>query len=214
MAERTPIDTLVIEIRGLLLDVTSAESKLNSKRLAAGPKLLELRHRIVAGEAGDISRWDYYDKHLSSFRRSRKDAEKLMRMAASDDPEATFETERVEAKERIQKHRAATKWDIGGTSVEVRKTEFVRHGANVRSTPKSPLLIDVTIAADEAVAAIEIVSKKAKEHPSLPQATVDYVVEAMLTAAKRAREVADEVRRDKRSHIQPVPTHEAPESEN
>jgi hypothetical protein len=65
------------------------------------------------------------------------------------------------------------------------------------------------------VAAIQIVSKKAKENPSLPQATVDCVVERMLTAAKRAREVADEVRRDKqRSHIQLVPTHEGPETEN
>jgi hypothetical protein len=65
------------------------------------------------------------------------------------------------------------------------------------------------------VAAIQIVSKMLDENPALPQATVDYVVEQLLTAAKRAREVADEVRRDKRSHIlQLVPTHEAPDSEN
>ena len=107
------IELLVVEIRGLMLDVASAESNLGKKRLVAGQRLLELRQRVEAGEAGDASWWDLYDQRLAQFR-TRKDAERLMRMAASDDAEAAFEAERTKARERMQKHRAAQPWSIGG----------------------------------------------------------------------------------------------------
>jgi hypothetical protein len=49
---------------------------------------------IEAGEVGDVSWWAFYDQHLAT------DAEKLMRMAGADDPEAALEVERTEAKDR------------------------------------------------------------------------------------------------------------------
>jgi hypothetical protein len=100
----------------LMRDVTRAQSNLNKKRLVAGLRLRELRARIEAGEVGDVSWWAFYDQHLAQVR-SRTDAEKLMRMAGADDPEAALEVERTEAKERMRKHRAVAAKD----------------GANVRS---------------------------------------------------------------------------------
>jgi hypothetical protein len=122
------VEALVIEIRGLMLDVTTAESNLNKKRLSAGQRLLELRARIEAGEAGDVSWWDFYEEQLASFR-SRKDAEKLMRMATADDPEAAFETERTEAKKRMRKRRAV--------------------GANVRSIERANDVEDAVVLTEE-----------------------------------------------------------------
>src|SRR5262249_13144772 len=102
-------------------EVVSAESNLDKKRLAAGQRLLELRARIEAGEAGPISWWTFYEQDLARFR-SRKDAEKLMRMAAADKPEAAFGAERVEAKERMQRHRAEN------AGANVRSIQCDQHG--------------------------------------------------------------------------------------
>src|SRR5262249_28893465 len=97
------LDELVTEIRGLMYDITSIESRLTKKRVIAGQRLLELRTRIEAGEAGDVTWWDYYDKHLSSFR-YRKDAEKLLKIAAAENPEEASEAQRNH--EHQAKHRA------------------------------------------------------------------------------------------------------------
>ena len=101
-----PIETLVIEIRGAMLDINDAKLKLHTMRLVAGQKLLELRARIEAGEAGDVTWWAFYEEHLAEFR-SRKDAEKLMRMAGADDPEAALQIER--AKDRNRKRIARSR---------------------------------------------------------------------------------------------------------
>jgi hypothetical protein len=49
--------------------------------LAAGAQLLALRARIEAGECGDVDWWEWFDANV---RHSRKDAEKLMRIAEAD----------------------------------------------------------------------------------------------------------------------------------
>jgi hypothetical protein len=100
------IDVLVKEIRTHLYDAKGAESKYQKHRLTAGQKLLELRARIEAGEAGDgVSWWEWFAS--ADISRSRKDAEKLMRMARSDDPEAAHEAEKTETRERMKTSRGA-----------------------------------------------------------------------------------------------------------
>ena len=61
----------------------------NQHWLDAGRMLLELRNRV---EAEGEDRWVW---QKGKFRRSRKDMEKLMRMARADDPEAAFEEEKA-----------------------------------------------------------------------------------------------------------------------
>jgi hypothetical protein len=95
------LDDLVIEIRDLLLNEKSLQNRANKKRLEAGQRLHELKARVEAGEAGDVSWWAYYDKHLAGFR-SRKDAEKLLKIAAAEDPESAAE----EAAQRNREHQA------------------------------------------------------------------------------------------------------------
>ena len=216
-----PLEDAVNAIHDKFAEALAADNRMllqlhraHHARHEAGRMLLQLRKRIEAGEAGETTWWHWYS---ANFTRSRRDAEKCMAMASSENPEAALERERQRAREGMREYRAAAnvsrtpkvELNIGG---EVRKTEFVRRRGDLglERTARS-----ITAAADQAVAAIQIVSKMLDENPALPQATVDYVVEQLLTAAKRAREVADEVRRDKRSHIlQLVPTHEAPDSEN
>ena len=139
------IELLVVEIRGLMLDVESAESNLGKKRLVAGQRLLELRHRVEAGEAGDASWWDFYDQHLAQFR-TRKDAERLMRMAASDGAEAAFEAERTEARERMQKHRAAQPWGIGGKKIEAKAVEWNIGGKKIEARKVELVKLERTFA--------------------------------------------------------------------
>src|SRR5262249_50310562 len=90
------------------------------KRLAAGLRLLELRERVEAGEAGDASWWEYYDKHLSTYR-SREDAEKLLAIASAEDAGAAAEEERRKACEsmaEMRKRRAANNGDVSGTPTD------------------------------------------------------------------------------------------------
>jgi hypothetical protein len=218
MAYISLVDAIAL-IHEKFAEATALDIKADNARIEAGRMLIELRARIEAGEVGLVGWWHWYS---ANFTRSRRDAEKCMALAQAKDPSAALEHERQRAREGMREYRAAAnvsrtqarkvELNIGGRKIEVVKTEFVRRsGADLvmERTVRS-----IMAAADQAVAGIEMVSKMAKGNPSLPQATVDYVVEGMLTAAKRAREVADEVRRDKRSHIQLVPTHEGPETEN
>jgi len=88
--ETKPIDLLVAEIRKLLKDESALRDRFNSKRLEAGRRLLALRARIEAGEAGAISWWAFFDKHLLPLR-SRSDAEKIMAVASAENPESAAE---------------------------------------------------------------------------------------------------------------------------
>ena len=99
------LDDLVTEIRYLMIDIASAEERVFKKRLKAGFRLLELREPVGTGEAGDVSWWSYYDKHLSTYR-SRKDAEKLLKIAAANKPEEAAEAAAQRNREHQTKHRA------------------------------------------------------------------------------------------------------------
>jgi hypothetical protein len=84
-----------------------AHNESHHHRLDAGRLLLELRARVEA-EGGGWWKWQE-----GKFDRSRKDMEKLMRMASAEEPEAAVQAERAGARARMERVRA--------------------HGANVRS---------------------------------------------------------------------------------
>jgi hypothetical protein len=95
-------------------------------RLATGKMLVALRKRIEAGEAGEgVNWWRWY---ASKFVRSRKDAEKVMRIAQKEDPELAAEKERAEARERMARSREAAATD---------PCEPVEDGAHVRGRSNS-----------------------------------------------------------------------------
>ena len=85
--------------------VVTTHGKLVAARVACGQSLLELRRRIEAGEGGDVKWWDWYGEH---FGRSRRDAERVMELAAAKDPEAAHEAEKAATRERQGQTRIAT----------------------------------------------------------------------------------------------------------
>jgi hypothetical protein len=101
------------EIHRQLGDAITNDRKAESCRLYAGKLLLALRQRIEAGEAGEgVNWWEWYE---SKFVRSRKDAEKVMRLASAEDFEA------AEAKEKAaQKIRNDRKPRIGAVTAPTR----------------------------------------------------------------------------------------------
>lgn len=75
------------------------ECEVGKHRLEAGTMLVALRKRV---EAEGRDWWQFANDH---FDRSRKDIEKLMRIASADDPEAAAAKERDDAKARMAKSR-------------------------------------------------------------------------------------------------------------
>jgi hypothetical protein len=88
------------------------DSKANDARLAAGRMLIALRKRIESGEVGEVGWWNWYE---SNFTRSRKDAEKVMRLASAEDPEAAVEAERAATRKRMQVRRAPARAEMERT---------------------------------------------------------------------------------------------------
>lgn len=76
-----------------------ADNEGHHHRLEAGRMLLELRARVEA-EGGDWWKW-----RNGKFDRSRKDMEKLMRMASADDPEGAAEKEKSDRRESMKRIR-------------------------------------------------------------------------------------------------------------
>jgi hypothetical protein len=113
---RYTLDELVIQINGHMYDANNAIARANRLRLKVGMKLLELRERVEAGEAGEISWWDWFEQRRVDgpfLLRSRKDAERLMRIARAEDPESALEEDNAKARERMRKQRdGANKADV------------------------------------------------------------------------------------------------------
>jgi hypothetical protein len=109
IAIQKPIEKLVLEIRGHVHDAGRAENTCAKHQLQAGLRLLELRKRIEAGEAGEVSWWDWFDTQFTGYIKSRKYAEKLMKWARADDPEAAREAdyEQQRAAKRAKRARDA-----------------------------------------------------------------------------------------------------------
>lgn len=102
-----PLEKLVLEIRAHVHDAGRAETTCAKHQLQAGTRLLALRGRVEAGEAGEISWWEYFDTQFTGHIKSRKYAEKLMKWARSDDPEGAMQAdkEQVNAANRERRQR-------------------------------------------------------------------------------------------------------------
>lgn len=101
-------------------EINEIFEKPESTRLQGGKLLLALRNRIEAGEAGEnVNWWRWYT--ISGFYRTRKDAEKVMRMARADDPQAAVVQERTETRNRMVAQRKVTAHVRSKTSKPKRK---------------------------------------------------------------------------------------------
>ena len=67
--------------------------KGQSIRVEVGMRLLVLRERVEAGEAGDYEWWPWVRAKI--INRTKRDMEKCMALARSEDPEAAAEHERA-----------------------------------------------------------------------------------------------------------------------
>lgn len=76
-------------------DSIRRREKAESLRVEAGQMLVDLRRRVEA-EFGNV----WWKWQSGKFTRGRKDIEKVMRLAKSDDPEAAAEKERSDRNER------------------------------------------------------------------------------------------------------------------
>ena len=104
-----PIADVVRQIKTHIYDANNAEVRCVKHRLQAGQLLLQLRERIESGEAGNgINWWEWCEQHVE---RSRKDCEKLMRIASADDPEAALVEDREKTRLAVAKHRETKKAD-------------------------------------------------------------------------------------------------------
>jgi hypothetical protein len=83
--------------------VEKAQRKVNAQRIEVGFILLELKQRIDAGEHGG-QWWKYFDEN---FRRSRRDGDRLMAIAAADDPTYAYELEKAAQRQRMHDLRAS-----------------------------------------------------------------------------------------------------------
>ena len=101
---RYTLEEMLVQINAHIYDANQAEARCHRFRLKAGSKLLTLRQRIEAGEAGEISWWDWFEKlkedKIPVLIRSRKDCERLMRLASADDPLAALEAEQAKDRDR------------------------------------------------------------------------------------------------------------------
>jgi len=85
---------------------TLLDKKADTARIEAGKLMLECRKRVEAGEAGDDYKtdfWSWFGVYVKG--RSRKDAEKVMRLASAPDPMAAAAEERRKARESMAEMR-------------------------------------------------------------------------------------------------------------
>ncbi len=115
--ETAPLDAVANAINIKLRQADRSDNAASNHRLAAGRMLITLRKRV---EGEGLNWWKFAAEH---FDRSRKDIEKIMRLARADDPEAAAEAERAEARERMARSRASDQ--AGPDGANVRSTQLV-----------------------------------------------------------------------------------------
>jgi hypothetical protein len=84
--------------------VDEAHRKASTARLECGLLLLELRQRVQAGEIGDLATW--WEWYGDNFTRSRSDAERLIAIAAAENPQQAYQTEKERVRVAVHKHRS------------------------------------------------------------------------------------------------------------
>src|SRR5262249_28421105 len=97
------LEDAVSEIHKQFAEADASKRKAENCRVYAGKLLIALRARIEAGEAGEgVNWWVWYEKN---FVRSRRDAERVMKLASADDPMTALEGERKATREAVRRHR-------------------------------------------------------------------------------------------------------------
>lgn len=105
------IDEMVNEVHRQFDQALNSDKKAYSSRVYAGQLLNALKKRIEDGEEGEnVDWWKWYD---SKFIKTRRDARRVMKLAAADDPEAEAAQQRAVAKEGMRAAREKAK----GTNV-------------------------------------------------------------------------------------------------
>ena len=99
--ENAPLGDVAHAINIALRLADEKENGATNHRLQAGRMLASLRKRV---EVGGQNWWTFAKSH---FDRSRRDIEKVMRLANADDPEVAAEMERPNARTAMAKSRAA-----------------------------------------------------------------------------------------------------------
>jgi hypothetical protein len=100
--------------------------KLDDHRITLGVLLNDLRARVGAGEAGKgVKWWSWYGGHFEN--RSRRDAERVMRLASSDDPQAAADEERTKAREGMAAQRKKIATNVSRDSQPASAPEGYRH---------------------------------------------------------------------------------------
>ena len=81
---------VVARIEASFVKIKTYGEKADQYRISAGKQLVELQARIEAGEAGKgVKWWVWYAANFKN--RSRRDAQRVMALARSDDPGAAAE---------------------------------------------------------------------------------------------------------------------------
>jgi hypothetical protein len=98
----------VARIEASFAKIDNYATKHEQYRVSAGKMLVELKVRIDAGEAGKgVKWWVWYEENFKN--RSRRDAQRVMALARSDDPEAAAEKERTKNREATAARRELEK---------------------------------------------------------------------------------------------------------
>ena len=79
-------------------------AKGGSIRVEVGMRLLALRKRIEAGEAGKGTQWWPWVRDYICTR-TKRDMEKCMALARAEDPQAAAEMERINTRNSVRAHR-------------------------------------------------------------------------------------------------------------
>ncbi len=97
------IKEMVDEIHKQFAAALDAGKKADRARIHAGRLLIALRKRIEGGEVGEnVNWWKWYEEN---FARSRRDANRCMKLANAENPEAAHDEEKANAKKSMAKSR-------------------------------------------------------------------------------------------------------------
>lgn len=105
-----PIEQLIDLVTEKWKAMDTLVQKYRTNRLEVGDMLNELRQRVENGEQGDeaaLSWWQWYEAH---FTRSRNDAEKIMALAAADDPQKASDLGKE--RNRVQKQQSRARLTV------------------------------------------------------------------------------------------------------
>jgi hypothetical protein len=95
---------VVARIEASFVKIKNYGDKVDQFRISAGKRLVELQARIEAGEAGrSVKWWAWYTANFKN--RTRRDAQRVMALARSDDPGVAAEGERAKNRAAVAAHR-------------------------------------------------------------------------------------------------------------